>query len=313
MSSDTVIWLVFGVLGTWFGAELLVRGSARIALSLGIRPMVVGLTVVAFGTSSPEAVVSFVAAGKGSGGIAVGNVFGSNIANIGLILGVIGLMHPVRVAWREIRTDTLLMVAATLLAAGVTWAGALNPATGALLLGLLVAALVYYIRGDHAPGGDTPLADDVVEPKPRLLWPIVQTVVGLALLVVGANLLVHAAEAIARAFGVPDEIIGATMVAVGTSLPELAASVVAIVRGHHDLGIGNIIGSNQMNILFVLGGVSMFGGVEVADSVRTTLLPVTLAFTFVLVPMMATGGRIRRLEAGILLAGYVAFAASSYF
>lgn len=316
MSTLTLIWLVVGVLGTWLGAELLVRGSVRIALALGIRPLVVGLTVVALGTSSPEAVVSLVAAAKGSGGIAVGNVFGSNIANIGLILGFIGLMHPVRVAWREIRLDTFFMVGATLIASAFAFADMLNPISGAVLLGLLVAALVYYIRGNHAPGGENPLDGEALAEqvaRPSLVVPVMLSVAGLGLLVAGAQLLVESAEEIARHYGVPEEVIGATMIAVGTSLPELAASVVAIVRGHHDLGVGNIVGSNQMNLLFVLGGVSMFGDVAVADSIRTSLIPIMLAFTFVLVPMMATGGRIRRVEAGLLLAGYAVFAATSYF
>jgi len=316
MSTITLIWLAIGVLGTWLGAELLVRGSVRIALSLGIRPLVIGLTVVALGTSSPEAVVSLVAAAKGSGGIAVGNVFGSNIANIGLILGIVGLMHPVRVAWREVRLDTLMMVGATLVASGFAFADALNPVSGAVLLGLLVAALVYYIRGNHTPGGENPLEDEALgeQPsRPSLVVPVLLSVAGLGLLVVGAHLLVASAEEIARFYGVPEEVIGATMIAVGTSLPELAASVVAIVRGHHDLGVGSIVGSNQMNLLFVLGGVSMFGDVQVADSVKTSLIPITLAFTFALIPMMATGGRIRRAEAGLLLAGYAVFAATSYF
>lgn len=314
MTLVTFVWLALGVIGTWFGAELLVRGSSRIALTLGIRPLVVGLTVVALGTSSPEAVVSFVAAAKGSGGIAVGNVFGSNIANIGLILGIVGLMHPVRVAWAEVRLDTMFMVVATIIASVFTWFGYLNRVSGAVMLGLLLAALLYYVKGGRAPGGDNPLEDELEAPaRPSLVAPAGVALAGLVLLVAGAHWLVGAAETIARHFGVPDEVIGATMVAVGTSLPELAASIVAIVRGHHDLGIGNIIGSNQMNLLFVLGGVAMFGGVEVADSVRTSILPVTLLFTAVLVPMMATAGRITRLEAGLLLAGYGVFAAASYF
>ena len=314
MTTMTFVFLAAGVLGTWFGAELLVRGSARIALALGIRPLVVGLTVVALGTSSPEAVVSFVAAARDVGGIAVGNVFGSNIANIGLILGLVALLHPVRVVWAEVRFDTAMMVGATLVASAFTWFDVLNPWTGAVMLGLLLAALVYYIRGGHAPGGENPLEDDgVAAARPAVVVPVLISVAGLGLLVLGAHLLVGSAKDIALHFGVPDEIIGATMVAVGTSLPELAASIVAIVRGHHDLGIGNIIGSNQMNLLFVLGGVAMFGDVDVADSVRTSILPITLLFTAVLLPMMATAGKITRIEAGLLLAGYCAFAAASYF
>lgn len=314
MQPITYLWLAGGVVGTWFGAELLVRGSARIALTLGIRPMVVGLTVVAFGTSSPEAVVSLVAAAKDSAGIAVGNVFGSNIANVGLILGTVCLLHPVRVLWREVRLDTSFMVLATFVAAAFAMTGHLDRPAGAVMLGMLALSLLYYIRGGHAPGGDTALEAEIPDvPRPGLLWPIAQSVLGLLLLVGGAHLLVSAAEAVALQFGISQEVIGATMVAVGTSLPELAASVVAVVRGHHEIGIGNIIGSNQMNLLFVLGGVCMFGDVEASDQVRQVIVPITLVFTVALIPMMATGGRVGRAEGALLLAGYAAFAAASYF
>ena len=313
MDPMTFVWLAAGVIGTWFGAELLVRGSARIALTLGIRPMVVGLTVVALGTSSPEAVVSLVAAAKDSAGIAVGNVFGSNIANIGLILGLVSLMHPVRVAWKEIRLDTAFMVGATVLASVFAMTGNLNVVSGAIMLGLLVVALVYYVRGGHAPGGEELVPDEGTEPRQGLGVPILLSIAGLGLLIVGAQLLVAAAEDVARAFGISEEVIGATMVAVGTSLPELAASVVAVVRGHHDIGIGNIIGSNQMNLLFVLGGVCLFGDVTATEQIRHVIVPVTLLFTFALVPMMATGGRVGRVEGALLIAGYAAFAGTSYF
>jgi cation:H+ antiporter len=192
--------------------------------------------------------------------------------------------------------------------------GHLDRPAGVIMLGMLAASLLYYIRGGHAPGGDQALEAEIPEvPRPGLLWPIAQSVMGLLLLVGGAHLLVGAAEDIALAFGISQEVIGATMVAVGTSLPELAASVVAVVRGHHEIGIGNIIGSNQMNLLFVLGGVCLFGDVEAADQVRRVIVPITLVFTFALIPMMRTGGRVGRGEGALLLGGYAAFAAISYF
>ena len=319
MDASTFLLLALGVVGTWLGAELLVRGSARLALALGIRPMVVGLTVVALGTSSPEAVVSFVAAAKGSGGIAVGNVFGSNIANIGLILGAVCLLHPLRVNWGEVRLDLLFMMGATLVASGFVYADALGRPAGVVLLALLVASLVHTIRRSRreirpAALDEVPELPDGGQPPDRRhsVIAVFQALAGLVVLVFGARWLVGAAEEIALAFGIPEEIIGATMVAVGTSLPELAASVVAVVRGHHDIGIGNIVGSNHMNLLFVLGGVCAIRPQPVDPNVKVLVVPMVLLLTLVLFPLLRTGHRVGRREGGLLLGAYVAFSVYSY-
>lgn len=312
---DPATWLVLaaGVAGTWIGAELLVRGSARLALALGISPMVVGLTVVALGTSSPEAVASFVAASRGATGIAVGNVLGSNIANVGLILGAVCLIHPMRVRWTELRRDTVVMVIATLATAGFVFADALGRPAGIFLLLLLVLSLGLTLRSVRKgpPSGTFAEGQEEAAGGSALRSGILAAV-GLVVLVFGADALVEAATRLGRDLGISEEIIGATVVAVGTSLPELAASLVAVARGHHDIGIGNIVGSNVMNLLFVLGGVCVLAPQPVAPQTAELLMPVALAFTLVLVPILRIGGWVGRPQAGLLLAGYLVFAVVAY-
>lgn len=308
-----ILGLLAAVAGTWIGAELLVRGSARLAIALGLRPLLVGLTVVAFGTSSPEAIVSFVAAFQRSAGIAVGNVVGSNVANVGLILGLVCLVHPVLVRWAEIRRDTLFMLLATVGAAVAILGGLVHPVTGAVLLALLVASVTLAVRSpDTRPPEEVPVRVGH-DARTRGLA-VLQSVAGLAVLVFSARLLVLNAQSIARAFGVEEAIIGATVVAVGTSIPEMAASLVAVARGHYEIGIGNIVGSNLWNLGFVFAGICIIQpGAAIPPGEARLLVPVMLAFTLALVPMMMTGGRIGRVEGALLLAGYLGFAWMVYF
>ena len=304
--------LLAAIGGTWFGAELLVRGSARLAVALGLRPLLVGLTVVAFGTSSPEAVVSFVAALNKSAGMAVGNVVGSNIANVGLILGLVSLVHPMRVSWPDIRRDALFMGLATITASAAIFSGFTGRVTGIFLLLILTTSLFLAVRA--------PAADEARPPEPvsrdtrTRMIAILQSVVGLVLLVFSAHLLVGSAQDVARAFGIEEAIIGATMVAVGTSIPELAASVVAVARGHYEIGIGNLVGSNLMNLSFVFGIVSLISpDAPIPDEVPHLLVPVMLAFTVLFVLMLRTGGRVRRREGALLFGGYLVFSWLMYF
>ena len=312
LDSLDLLRLIVAVGGTWFGAELLVRGSARLAVALGLRPLLVGLTVVAFGTSSPEAVVSFVAALHDSAGMAVGNVVGSNIANVGLILGLVSLVHPMRVRWPEIRRDALFMGMATIVASAAILSGITGWPTGILLLLILVVSLVLAVR--------TPVADEEKPSEPLArdrrtrLIAILQSVAGLVLLVFAARLLVGSAQEVARAFGIEEAIIGATMVAVGTSIPELAASVVAVARGHYEIAIGNLVGSNLMNLSFVFGMVCLLSpDATIPPDVGKLLVPVMLAFTVLFVLMLRTGGRVRRREGAILFGGYLVFSWLMYF
>lgn len=311
-----LIRLLVGVAGTWIGAELLVRGSARLAISLGVRPLLVGLTVVALGTSSPEAVVSFIAAARGSASIAVGNVVGSNIANIGLILGLVSLIHPMQVKWEEIRRDVYFMVAATSVAALAIALGWMGVLAGLILIVLLLASIVSAARRPSPElveeAGELPVVEGRDARTVGLA--ILQSVAGLALLIFAAQSMVQAAEAIARAFGIEEAIIGATVIAVGTSIPELAASLVAVARRHYDIGIGNLVGSNLMNLSFVLGSICLFRpGAAVAANVGQLLVPVMLGFTLLFVPMLATAGRVSRREGALLLACYLAFSWYVYF
>ncbi|RKZ18282.1 sodium:calcium antiporter [bacterium] len=318
LQTSEILRLLAGVAGTWLGAELLVRGSVRLAISLGLRPLLVGLTVVAFGTSSPEAVVSFVAAARDSAGIAVGNVIGSNIANIGLILGLVSLVHPMRVQWPQIRRDALYMLAATVVAAIVIRYSLVSVWAGIVLVLILVASITMAVRspGPQAsePEADTEDADEVGYDLRTAALATLQSVIGLVLLLLSARLLVLSAEVIARAFGIEEAVIGATVVAVGTSIPELAASLVAVMRGHYDIGIGNLVGSNLMNLSFVFGAICIFRpDTALPTDAGSILVPVMLAFTLAFLPMLATGGRVGRREGAILLVGYLAFSWYIYY
>jgi cation:H+ antiporter len=316
MNARAWLELMAGIAATWIGAELLVRGAAHLALRFGVRPLVVGLTVVALGTSSPEAVVSFVAARQGNAGIALGNVLGSNIANVGLILGLVCILRPIPVRWKILRPDLFLMLGATALAAYAVLQSWLVPIVGVILLLILCLSLVYYARSSQVlPGMEREREIEAQAPSRAWICAL-QAAAGLAILVFGARWLVVGASAIARDLGIPDEIIGATMVAVGTSLPELAASLVAVFRGHHDISIGNIIGSNLMNLLFVLGGVCVLageGGIPVDLQARRVLVPVMLVYSFLLWPLLVRRDRLGRGVGFALFGGYLAFAAGVYF
>lgn len=314
MTLYDVLHLVAGVLGTWWGAELLVRGAVRLALHWGVSPMVVGLTVVAFGTSSPEAVVSFVAAGRGAAEIAVGNVLGSNVANIGLILGTVSLLHPIRVNWRDVRSDVHLMLLFSFVVSALLLVGWLGRLAGVAMLSCQVGLLWSYARVTRRA---TAVADPEVRAAQKdaqgpVFLPLVQVVAGLVLLGLGANWLVQGAEAAALALGIPEAVVGATMVAVGTSLPELAASIAAVVRGQHDIGIGNLVGSNIMNLLFVLGGAAVLAPGNLQGDQARTVVAIMLLFALALWALLARRPHVGRLEGCLLLGAYVAFAVRSY-
>ena len=311
------ILMVVGGMGvTWAGAELLVRGASHIALALGVRPLVVGLTVVAFGTSSPEAVASLVATLDGSGTLAVGNVLGSNVANFGLILGVLAILHPIPVSWSDLRIDIRILLAATTLATLLCLLGSrITRLDGLVLLGAMGAVLFYYLRSGHEPPRSG-IQGQPASPGQRLRavrWPALQSLAGLVLLVGGAGLLVEGARALALRFEVDESVVGATVVAVGTSLPEFAASIVAVMRGHHEIGVGNIIGSNVFNLLFVLGLVGGAGGAEVDAKSRAVFLPAMILFTLVVLAIMRSQSQVARKEGIALLLGYVVFCVLSYY
>jgi cation:H+ antiporter len=297
-----------GIALLYLGAEGLVRGSASLALRLGMAPLVIGLTVVAFGTSMPELVVSVGAALEGQGGLAVGNVVGSNIGNIGLILGISALIAPLAVHARIIRLDLPLLVLVSAGMAVLLGDGRVERVEGALLAaGLLgyVGFTLYAARRDGTPVGAEP---DGIVPAPHSSSALDAGLIvgGLALLVLGARLLVSGAVTIASAAGVEEAVIGLTVVAIGTSLPELATSVVAALKGEGDIAVGNVVGSNLFNLLGILGVTALVRPLA-APGIGMVDLAVMLGAAVLLVPLMWTGRRVSRAEGGFLLAGYTAY------
>jgi cation:H+ antiporter len=298
------------------GAELLVRGASRLALALGLTPIVVGLTVVAIGTSTPELAVSIGGAISGSPDLALGNVVGSNIANVLLILGVVALITPLIVHRQLVWLDVPLMIAASLVVFAMAWDGRIARWEGALLVLAAVAYIVFLIRMARRHPEQVPEDPGLsgALPAPANTGPfrqIVLIVVGLAMLVGGARLLVDAATQMATAMGLSDLVIGLTVVAVGTSLPEIATSILSAVRGQRDLAVGNIVGSNIFNLLLVLGATATVadGGVPVSDSALRFDLPVMTAVAVACLPIFFNGHCIARWEGALFLGYYVAYTA----
>ncbi len=302
---------VLGVGGLYLGAEGFVRGSARLAQYFGVSRLVIGLTLVAFGTSAPELAVSLLAALQGTPALAVGNIVGSNIANIGLILALAALIRPIHVRSSLIRREVPFMIVISFLFYGLAFNGLISRLDGLVLVAglavFLVLMYVYRAEGLIEEGG----ADSVVEANPGRARAIVLSgalaLGGLLVLLVGARLLVDSAVALARAFGISEGIIGLSLVAVGTSLPELATSVVAALRRETAISIGNIVGSNIFNLLSVLGIVALVRPLPVEAAWLQREIPIMLLFALALLPIMKTRGAVQRLEGGLLLIGYIAF------
>lgn len=300
--------LVGGLIILIIGADGLVRGSTSLSFRLGLTPLVVGLTVVAFGTSSPELVVSLQATLNGQGGVAIGNVIGSNISNIALILGVAALISPLHVERRLIRYEIPLMIAISLVLVFFLRDGMIDRLEGGLFVaGLLtyLVASIYEARREKRQASNKP---DASRPAPErsVALDVVFVIGGLALLVLGAKLFVDGAIAIAESLGVPPAVIAITMVALGTSLPELATSIVASVRKEGDVVVGNVIGSNLFNLLCILGIAALVLPMQ-SDGIRMTDLWVMVGTSVLTLPLMRTGFSINRWEGGLLLAGYIAY------
>jgi cation:H+ antiporter len=303
------------------GAEALVRGASFLALRMGVSPLFVGLTVVGFGTSSPELGASLAATLRGSSDVSVGNVVGSNIFNMAVILGITAVIRPVRIALSEIRRDVLVAIAA----AFVPWAalvtgGAIGRATGAVLLAALAVYLVSaYRAGRRASVAQRELARREVDstlgtggrPGGRGATALHGALAagGLGLLVFGSGLFVESALALGRAFGVSELVLGLTVVAAGTSLPELLTSLLATVRGSTDLAVGNVVGSNIFNLFGILGACAVAAPQRVDPWVLTVDAPVMVLATAALIPILRRDGCITRAEGGALLAGYAAYLA----
>jgi cation:H+ antiporter len=304
-----VVLVLLGVAGLYAGGELLVRNASRLAAALGLSPLVIGLTVVAFGTSAPELAATLAAAFRGAAEIATGNVVGSNIANVGLILGLMALVYPLMTSWAFIRREVPFMVLATVLALALFADGRLGALEGSVLLAAMAAFLLLAFR---APGEVATAAVPAVVDGGRrgsALVPLALALTGIAVLIGGAQALVAGAVSIAQDLGVSQRVIGLTMVAIGTSLPELASSMVAALRRETDLILGNIVGSNVFNLLFVLGLAALVHPFEVdVVALRIDLIVMT-GFSLVLVPMVITGLRVGRAEGAVLLLAYGAYVA----
>ncbi|WP_103334027.1 calcium/sodium antiporter [Pseudotabrizicola formosa] len=297
------VYLVIGLIGLFFGGEALVRGSVGIARRMAIPPLLIGLTVVGFGTSTPELLVSVDAALRGVPDIALGNVIGSNIANILLIGGLTALVWPIRVTGSTLKRDTAVMVGAALVLVPVFALGMMGRLSGLVLVAGLVAYLVWAYR---QPG--EAVAEEVDGPLPAstlvsLLW----VLGGLVALMVGARFLVDGAVSIARGYGISEAFIGLTIVAVGTSLPELATSLIAAVRRQSEIAIGNIVGSNIFNVLGILGVTALIAPIPVASRFLTFDLPVMIGVSLVLTALLLTRPVIGRGFGVAMLAGYVAY------
>ena len=310
-----VLFFLLGLGALVAGAEALVRGAAKLALSLGISPLVVGLTIVAMGTSSPEIAVSVGAVVNGTTDIAVGNVVGSNILNVLFILGLSAVVTPLVVHSQIIRQEVPIMIGASLILAVMVLDGALGRAEAALLLVLLVGYVVFLVRQSRAETAE--IKDEYQGAAARRdggwddHWAaqLLLIVAGLALLVLGSNWLVEAAVAFARALGVSDLVIGLTIIAAGTSMPEVATSIMAAVRGERDIAVGNVIGSNTFNILGCLGisGVVSTGGLGIAPAVLNFDLWVMLAVAIASLPAFLLGRQIGRRRGLLFLAYYAAY------
>ena len=289
-----------GLVLLFFGGDLLVRGAVALAARLNVPPLLIGLTIVGFGTSMPELLVSLNAAFAGLPDIAVGNVVGSNTANILLILGLALLVAPLPTRLPGIGRDLMVMLASAGLLALVAMGGRVAGWHGLLFLALLAAYLVYGAMRGRSEGADLP--DTEASPK---LWPALGFVAaGLAALVFGADFLVDGSTSLARGIGVSDAVIGLTIVAVGTSLPELATSVVAAFKRQPEIAIGNVVGSNIFNILGILGLTAAISPVPVAPQMVTFDIPVMVAVTVAIAALLAFTRRVPQWAGLVLLAAY---------
>ncbi|MHC5212531.1 MAG: calcium/sodium antiporter [Planctomycetota bacterium] len=321
MDALDLLGFLGGLILLVLGAEWMVRGSSRVAVAFGLSPLVVGLTIVALGTSSPEIAVSVSAAIGGQGDLAVGNVLGSNIFNTLAILGVCALIVPITVAPQLIRFDVPVMAGASLVMLLLALDGGIDWLDGGLLVVGLIAYNAYVVRHARRESRAVRLeyARTFGKPPPpgkdtgtrALLLLLGLVVAGLALLTLGSRLLVDGASAIAEALGISRHVIGLTIVSAGTGLPELATSFVATRRGERDIAMGNVVGSNLYNILGVLGLAGIFApdGLAIEGSALRVDMPVVLATALVCIPAVLRRGRLSRRTGIVFLLGYAAYLA----
>lgn len=305
----SIVFILVGLVGLYFGGEMLVKGASRLAGSLGISPLVIGLTVVAFGTSAPELLVNAIAALEGAAEMAVGNVIGSNVANIGLILGVTGIIAPIAVQSEVVRRHVPFMIVAT----GVVGLTVINGYIGRIEGILLILAFISYTIYTYRLANRQEAAAEPVERQaPRVhvkrSRELLRFVAGIILLAIGAQLLVGGATEIATVLGISQTVIGITVVAFGTSLPELTASVVSARYGETELALGNVVGSNIANLLLVLGVTSTIQPISIDPATLRFGFFGMFLFALFLFPL-SRDRVLARIEALFLLFAYVAFIA----
>ncbi|MBX3531946.1 MAG: calcium/sodium antiporter [Rhizobiaceae bacterium] len=311
---DTYLAIIGGLVLLAGGGNLLVRGAVALARSLGLSPLLIGLTLVGFGTSSPELVTSVTAALQGSAGIAVGNIIGSNIANILLILGIAGLMAPIHVSPDGFGRDAFWLAASAAVLVALALAGSVGRLVGAAMLVALALYVTHVAHGERRPRGLSQRAGEALGERSQG-WPsrplpaAAVAATGIVALVAGSVLLVRGATDLAFVLGVPETIIGLTIVAVGTSLPEMTTSLVAALQRQTDIAYGNVVGSNIFNILFILGASAIAAPFGMPPEIAQLDIWVLLAATGVLVFFGWTGFRLNRIEAAVFVAAYVAYVA----
>jgi cation:H+ antiporter len=312
MIAHVFLFLISLVL-LYFGAEWLVSGSARIAAHLGVRPLIVGLVIVGFGTSTPELVVSGLASLHGHSQTALGNVIGSNIANSGLILAIAALIRPMKSDLGLLRREGPFMVLLTVAFWAIAWTGVYPRPVGFVSLAALAIFVFFTLRwaGQQQPNIEAEFVEfetaERITASAPLLPHVGLIIAGLALLVGGGELLVNAAVGIARHFGVSEFVIAITVISIGTSVPELATSIVAAVRGQGDIAIGNVIGSNIFNLLGVLGLSVVIHPIEISASVRNFDMLWMVGFALLTIVFLHRGRRLTRWEGSALLASYIVF------
>ena len=309
-----VLWVIGGLIALFIGGDLFVRGSVSIAYAFRLPPLVIGLTLVGFGTSLPELAASLQAALSDAPDIALGNDVGSNTGNILLILGVTALLGPIAIDRAALQRDGTVLVAASLLClAAILW-GSIGRAVGLGFLALLIAYLVATLvqtrrRGLPAAALYEAEAALLPAPKPALLVPVLLILTGLPIIILGARFLVAGAVGMAQSFGLSEAVIGLTIVAIGTSSPELVTSLVALRKGQGDVAFGNVLGSNIFNILGILGITALVKPLTVPPAIAVFDIWVMLAATAALVVFSITGWRVGRREGAALLLAYLVYLA----
>lgn len=309
-SSDllSIGFLILGSIMLYFGADSLVKGSSRLAFKLGIAPIIIGLTVVAFGTSAPELLVSISAGMQGKSDIALGNVIGSNICNIALILGLSALIKPIELNYKAVSKDLWVMILASLSVVIMAYDGEIGVFDGAILTLGIISYILYNIKKSRNEKADFDI-EGIAGPtklKDKSIYHIMLLITGLAILMMGANLFLEGAVRIAQLFGMSNAVIGLSIVALGTSLPELATSAVASMKGQSDISLGNVVGSNIFNLLLILGLTALFFPIGAKD-IRIIDIIVMLFVSALIVPIGLRKNKFGRLDGAFLILIYVGY------